>query len=174
MMKKHRGFTLVELLVVLAIVAALAGIGIPLTRSVIGKSREASCLNNLRSLGVGLQSYLQDHNNLMPELKAGRASKTEEAPVLDVVLLPYLATADAFRCPADSKEFEKSGCSYLWNSTQSGLPFTQLSFFGIKDRPDRIPLIVDKDSWHPSGTNYLYADLSSSNKSRFGTGSGPP
>ena len=174
MMNKRRGFTLVELLVVLAIIAALAGIGIPMTRAVIGRSREASCLNNLRSLGVGLQGYLQDHNNIMPELKAGRSSKTEDLPVLDTVLLPYFETTDAFRCPADSKEFEKSGCSYLWNSTQSGLPFSQLSFFGIKDRNDRIPLIVDKDSWHPNGTNYLYADLSSSNKSRLGTGTGPP
>lgn len=173
-MTRHRGFTLVELLVVVAIVAALVGIGYPLTRSVIDKSREATCLNNLRSLGTGLQGYLQEHNNIMPTLETGRASKTEDLPVLDTVLLPYLQTADAFRCPADSKEFEKSGSSYVWNSTQNGLPFSQLSFFGIKDRSDKIPLIVDKESWHPSGSNYFYADFSSSNQSRFGTASGPP
>ncbi|MES2660433.1 MAG: type II secretion system protein [Verrucomicrobiota bacterium] len=171
---KQRGFTLVELLIVLAIIATLFAIGFPMSRSIIGKSREATCLNNLRSLGVGLQGYLQDHNNLMPELKAGRASKTEDVPVLDIALLPYLDSPEAFRCPADKKEFGKSGCSYLWNSTQNGLPVSQLSFFGIKDRPDKVPLIIDKEKWHPGGSNYLYADFSSSNKPRFAAGSGTP
>lgn len=169
-MMKTRGFTLVELLIVVAIIATLLGIGFPVTRSLVGKSREAKCLNNLRSLGVALQSHIQEHANTLPDLQAGRASKTEDVPVLDVVLLPYLETPDAFLCPADSKEFAKSGCSYLWNSTQSGLPTSQLSFFGITDRPDKIPLITDKEAWHPSGTNFLYADLSSSNKPRFAVG----
>ncbi len=167
---KHRGFTLVEMLIVVAIIATLVAIGFPMTRSVIAKSREATCLNNLRSLGVALRSHIQEHGNIMPDLKAGRASKNEDIPVLDIALLPYLGSPEAFRCPEDHKEFEKSGSSYLWNSTQSGLPFSQLSFFGIKDRPDKIPLITDKEAWHPGGTNFLYADLSSSNKPRFAVG----
>ncbi len=167
---KRTGFTLVELLVVITMLAVLMGISFPLGRSLIARSREASCLNNLRSLGVALQSYLQDHNNTMPVLKTGRASKSDDEPVLETTLLPYLGSADAFHCPADSKEFAKSGSSYLWNSTQNGLPFGDLSFFGIKDRPDKIPLITDKEAWHPGGTNFLYADFSSSNKPRFAVG----
>ncbi len=167
---KRPGFTLVELLVVITILAVLLGIGLPLTRSLIGRSREASCLNNLRSLGVALQSHLQDHNNVMPELAVGRSSKSDDQPVLETVLLPYLGSTDAFHCPADSKEFARSGSSYLWNSTQNGLPYGDLNFFGIKDRPDKIPLITDKEAWHPGGTNFLYADLTSSNKPRFAVG----
>ena len=169
-MIKTRGFTLTEMLVVLAITGALAGIGSPVTRSFIAKSREAACLGTLRSLGVALQTYLQEHNDQMPELATGRASRTEDLPVLETVLLPYLEAPDAFRCPADKVQFEKSGSSYLWNSTQNGLHVSQLSFFGIKDRPDKIPLIADKESWHPGGTNFLYADSSSSNKPRFAAG----
>lgn len=167
---KRPGFTLVEMLVVITILAVLLGIGFPVGRNLIARSREASCLNNLRSLGVGLQSYLQDHNNITPDLEAGRSSKSDDVPVLETVLLPYLGSADAFHCPADSKEFNKSGSSYLWNSTQSGLPYGDLSFFGIEDRPDKIPLITDKEAWHPSGTNFLYADQTSSNKPRFAVG----
>ncbi len=164
---KRRGFTLVEVLIVIAIIVVLAGIGVPLGRSMLGKSRQAACLNNLRSLGVGLESYLQDHQQKLPELAAGRASKSDDSPVLETVLLPYLENPEAFKCPQDSKEYSKSGSSYLWNSTQSGLHVSQLSFFGIKDRPDKIPLITDKEAWHPSGTNFLYADQTSSNKIRF-------
>ncbi|MCU0748465.1 MAG: type II secretion system GspH family protein [Akkermansiaceae bacterium] len=167
---KRRGFTLVEILVVLAVIGTIAGVGIPMIRSAVAKSREASCLNQLRSLGVGLESYLQDHQQKLPDLETGRKSKTEDVAVIETVLLPYIESPDAFKCPQDSVEFEKSGSSYMWNSTQSGLHVSQMAFFGIKDRPDRIPLIMDKESWHPGGTNFLYADQSSSNKVRFATG----
>ena len=161
-----RGFTLIEMLIVVAIIAALAAIGYPLTQSVVGKSREATCLNRLRSIGVGLQTYLQEHGDKMPELVQGRATKTGELPVLETVLLPYVDSADAFQCPADHKQFEKSGSSYFWNATQSGLHVSQLKLFGIQGRPDRIPLIYDKEPWHPNKANFLYADMSSSNKFR--------
>lgn len=167
---KHRGFTLIELLIVVAIIATLVGIGYPLSRSILEKSREANCLNNLRSVGVALQTYIQEHSDTLPTLAAGRPSKTDDVPVIDVVLLPYLNSPDAFHCPADTKQFVKSGSSYFWNSTQNGLHISQLSFFGIKDRPDKIPLITDKEAWHPHGTNFLYADLSTSSQTRFAVG----
>lgn len=164
---KQRGFSLLEILVVLAVVVTLAGIGVPLVRSALAKSREAACLTQLRSLGVALEGYLQDHNQIMPELAMGRSSRGEDAPVIETVLLPYVGSPDAFKCPQDDREFAKSGSSYFWNHLQSGLPVTKLAFFGIDDRPDKIPLISDKEAWHPAGTNFLYADQTSSNKVRF-------
>lgn len=168
---KQRGFTMVELLIVVVVIATLAGIAFPLGRSMVAKSRAASCLNQLRSLGVALEGYLQDHQQILPRLKAGRTSKTEDVPVLEVVLLPYVESPDAFKCPQDSSEFEKSGSSYLWNFTQNDRRITDLYFYDIgKDRPDQIPLITDKEAWHPAGTNFLYADQTSSNKVRFAAG----
>jgi len=169
-MMKRRGFTLTEMLVVLAIIGVLAGVAYPVSRSMLGKAREAACLNNLGSLGVGLQSYLQEHNDKMPDLAQGRASKTEEQPVLETILLPYLGSAEAFHCPADKTEFQKTGSSYFWNSTQSGLHVSKLAIFGIKDRPDKVPLIYDKEACHPNKVNFLYADMSSANKFRTTVG----
>lgn len=165
-----RGFTLTELMVVIAIIAALAGVAVPVSLSVVAKSREAACLGNLRGIGAGLQAYLSDHNQRLPVLALGRESKNSPEPVLETVLLPYVGGADVFRCPADKEQFAKTGGSYHWNITQNDLHITKLSFLGIEDRPELIPLVSDKESWHPGGTNFLYADSSSSNKSRFATG----
>jgi prepilin-type N-terminal cleavage/methylation domain-containing protein len=100
-MKKLAGFTLTEILVVIAIIAILAGVGYPVTRSFIAKSREAACLGNLRSIGTALQGYLQDHRDTMPNSLMARMSKSEDVAVIDVDLLPYLQTPEAFHCPED-------------------------------------------------------------------------
>lgn len=166
----RQGFTLVELLIVVAIIAVLGGIAFPVGRSMLSKSREAACLGNLRSIGVGLQLYLQDNNQKLPVLALARKTKTSGEPVLETVLLPYVKNEDTFKCPADKEEFGKSGSSYSWNTTQNGLHISKVSFFGDDSRPESVPLVFDKESWHPSGTNFLYADSSSSNKARFATG----
>jgi prepilin-type N-terminal cleavage/methylation domain-containing protein len=167
-----RGFTLVELLITIAIIAVLGGIAVPVSMSMVAKGREAACLGNLRQIGAGLQGYLADNNQRLPELALGRESKNSPEPVLETVLLEYAGSADVFHCPADKEQFAKTGSSYNWNITQNGLHISKVSFLGIEDRPDAVPLVSDKESWHPSGTNFLYADSSSSNKPRFITGTG--
>jgi prepilin-type N-terminal cleavage/methylation domain-containing protein len=163
--------TLLESLIALAVVAVLAGVAYPLTSAAIARSREAACLGNLRSLGTGLHSYLQDHQQTMPVWRAARTDRSDqdEPPTLETGLADYLDSPAAFHCPADAVQFARSGSSYLWNSTQNGLHVSKLAFFGIADRTNAIPLISDKESWHPHGTNFLYADASSSREARFAT-----
>jgi prepilin-type N-terminal cleavage/methylation domain-containing protein/prepilin-type processing-associated H-X9-DG protein len=169
-MRKHRGFSLTEMIVVIAIVAALAGIGYPVTQSFIAKSRESACVDKLRNLGVALQLAIDDAGGKLPELQAARSHKNEDVPVLETFLLTYTESEEAFHCPADRKEFRKTGSSYLWNSTQNGRYLSQLSFFGMSQQLEKIPLIADKESWHSDKTNYLYADLSVSRNARFAVG----
>lgn len=164
------GFTLTELLVVLLIIAALAGISYPIGKSVIARSRSAACIAKLRDIGAALESYLQDNVQTMPNIAAGRKNKAEDVAVLDTELRPYLSNPEAYHCPADHEVHARSGCSYIWNSTQSGRNRNSLEFFGKSGTDKRIPLVTDKEEWHPgeSGVNILYADLSASNKLRFG------
>ena len=167
---KAKGFTLTELLVVLLIVAALAAIAFPIGRAILARSRSAACLSNLRQIGVALESYLQDNAQTMPAIAAGRKSKAEDTPVLETELASYLPDSEVFHCPADHEVFEKSGCSYIWNSSQSGRHRRKLEFFGKSGADQRIPLVTDKEDWHPGdpGVNFLYADLSASSKVQFG------
>jgi prepilin-type N-terminal cleavage/methylation domain-containing protein len=164
------GFTLTEVIIVLAIIVALAAIAFPIGKSILAKSRSAACLSNLRQIGTALEAYLQDHAQTMPQIAAGRKGKGEDTPVLETELASYLSNPESFHCPADHKCFEASGCSYLWNSSQSGRHRLQLVFFGKEGSDRRIPLVTDKEDWHPgeSGVNFLYADLSASSKVQFG------
>jgi prepilin-type N-terminal cleavage/methylation domain-containing protein len=164
--RKH-GFTLIELLVTITIIAVLSAIAVPVSLSMVEKSKQAKCLGNLRQIGIGLQMYIGDNNDFLPELALGRSSKNSEEPVLETELSGYVESEDVFHCPSDKTEFRKTGSSYNWNVTQNGRHITDLSFFGNDNRPEVIPLVSDKEAWHKDKTNFLYADSSSSNKVRF-------
>ena len=163
------GFTLIELLITIAIIAVLVGIAVPVSISIAEKSREVACTSNLRNIGIGIHSYLQDHNNRLPELAVGRDSKSSDLPVLETVIFQYVESAEIFHCPCDEEQFKKTGSSYNWNVTQSGRHIAKLSFLGIEGRPEMVPLVSDKEAWHSDQTNFLYADSSSTTKVRFVT-----
>lgn len=58
--KASSAFTLVEMLVILAVIIVLVMLIIPATKSVYEKSQEAACMAHLRTIGVGAALYAGD------------------------------------------------------------------------------------------------------------------
>jgi prepilin-type N-terminal cleavage/methylation domain-containing protein len=98
-----RAFTLVELLVVIAVIAILSALLLPVFAQAREKARQAGCLSNLRQIAMAWSMYVQDHDEAFPP---GFYFGVENgAPCFYVGLhravLPYTKNNDIWRCPTN-------------------------------------------------------------------------
>src|SRR3954468_16853992 len=65
-MNRTSAFTLIELLVVIAIIAILAAILFPVFAQAREKARQASCMSNMKQIGLAVMQYEQDYDETVP------------------------------------------------------------------------------------------------------------
>ncbi len=65
-MRKKRGFTLIELMIVIAIIAILAAVLVPNFMRVRRTARFNACLSNVKNISTALESYSVDHGGQYP------------------------------------------------------------------------------------------------------------
>ena len=71
MTRHRRGFTLIELLVVIAIIALLLSILMPALQKVKKQARAATCLSNLKQIGLAAELYAGDYDLFVPRGSTG-------------------------------------------------------------------------------------------------------
>lgn len=74
------GFTLLELLVVIALIAVLAALLLPALSKAKGRAQGITSLSNTRQLGLAVVFYANDHEDRMPYNLGGNASRSTVAP----------------------------------------------------------------------------------------------
>lgn len=125
-----QGFTLIELLVVIAIIAVLAAILFPVFSRARENARRASCMSNLRQLGLGFAQYTGDYDERLPNTVDGEggvallgawtfysafpATSSAFQPAKGG-LYPYVKSEQIYVCPSDSAG-QNTGQSYAGNS----------------------------------------------------------
>ena len=114
-MVNHRtAFTLIEMLVVLAIIGIIAAILLPVLSRTREAGRRTQCLSNLRQLGMSTALYSQDWDSRFPfagdaeDLNSSGWDSTPYAglvadmdPIQDV-LSPYIRNVLVWKCPSDT------------------------------------------------------------------------
>jgi len=103
------------ILIVISIVAILAGLLLPALASAKAKSKQIGCVNNLKQVALGFQMYAADNEGRLPEnTPAGRGNNpwvlgnmkypgdaTNLSLIKQSKLFPYANHVGTYHCPAD-------------------------------------------------------------------------
>lgn len=142
-MRRHKAFTLVELLVVIAVISILVALLVPTLKKAMETSALVQCKHNLQTLIMAVQEYATKFDRSLPFnnwLGAGKDANWKNTynaagwlyeypinPVPEEVetgsLWPYIRSRESYRCPRHDPPYNRGNAekltSYLMNGAVS-------------------------------------------------------
>jgi prepilin-type N-terminal cleavage/methylation domain-containing protein/prepilin-type processing-associated H-X9-DG protein len=109
-----RAFTLLELLIVAAIIAILAALAVPALTRALESAKATKDMSNLRQIGMAIQTYLNDNDQILPATAIWPGTSTTPG-----LYQKYIATRRVFQSPFDKRtpaETDTAPVSYSINT----------------------------------------------------------
>jgi prepilin-type processing-associated H-X9-DG protein/prepilin-type N-terminal cleavage/methylation domain-containing protein len=93
-----RAFTLLELLVIMAVIAILITIAYPVYTGVLERGKVTQDMSDLRQIGIAIQTYLNDNDQILPDITTWPGTS-----VMPALYPKYIATRKIFQSPFDKR-----------------------------------------------------------------------
>jgi prepilin-type N-terminal cleavage/methylation domain-containing protein len=139
-MNRPRAFTLLELLVVIAVISILAALLLPVLSKAKEQGRRTVCLNNVRQVTLAIHLYADDNGESLPVLPSPNPYPNGVGAFYKQLVKGYLGLAGpaapaekVFTCPSDRII-----------QTQAGHAYTSYTFNGYEVGPGALPRITGK------------------------------
>ncbi|MFM8888274.1 MAG: type II secretion system protein [Chthoniobacterales bacterium] len=151
------GFTLLEVLAAVLIVAIVATLALPNYQDFIRNAGQAGCIANMRSINIALHGYLQDHQAVWPQGPTPNEEQPWEQFWLST-LKPYGIAEKSWQCP-----------SFVMSAASSGIPqderprvhYVPTSFGpepNLAYRWSTQPWLIERVSAHRNGAHICFPD----------------
>jgi prepilin-type N-terminal cleavage/methylation domain-containing protein len=131
--KSRSAFTLIELLVVIAIIAILAALLLPALSRAKQKADRASCLNNLRQIGLFIHFYTDENHDVFPAHRnqgEGNDATTALTNWWGTAVMNYARNqSNLFHCPSIKGQQLDNGVAWNWNFDCHKVGYGINSFF---------------------------------------------
>jgi prepilin-type N-terminal cleavage/methylation domain-containing protein/prepilin-type processing-associated H-X9-DG protein len=151
------GFTLTEVLVVVALIALLLGLLLPVLRAARERAVAVQCLSHLRSLGVAVRVFADQHEGFFPKVADSNQTPLHVRQELE----PYVGMAKIFLCARDPARPRLPGGSYDWRFTDDRKASLAKARLDLIRHAGLVAIGGDRHpGWHKRDSiNVLFADL---------------
>lgn len=157
---RRTAFTVLELLIVVAIIMLMVGIMVPSLRRAVSDAHSTVCMHNLKEIGQALHIYRIENDGWLPSVEKVEVDRSD---TWFIKLIPRIFTETrVLACPEDPFRYRWNGVANLRDPRVADYSSYGLSSFILRSGNGRLANLDRRQPWRPLDT-LLLADIGPDN-----------